>query len=72
MDYKRQIQRDFLKVYYIYISQIKVHFGALNFKLEREVEILKMVSILGSPALGLLGSPGSTDLPSSLIRSLVG
>ena len=39
-----------LKVYYI--SQIKVQFGLLNFKLERGVKILKMVLILGLALLG--------------------
>ena len=39
-----------LKVYYI--SQIKVQFGVLNFKLERGVKIFKMVLILGLALLG--------------------
>ena len=34
-------------MFIVYISQIMVYFGALNFKLERGVKILKMVSILG-------------------------
>ena len=43
-------------MFIVYISQIKVYFGALNFKLERGVKILKMVSILG------IASPGPVRL----------